>query len=601
MYRLKKSKIIFFNTLKLFRRKKKKLPENVKEEIKTTLLSMQEHLLRKDVEASSTLAKKCELLSRLNMKKSLLERGFDFVLALGFALIVATVIRQMWFELYSIPTGSMRPTLMEQDHLVVSKAQFGVNIPLSLDHFVFDPSEVKRSGIVVFSSKDMDIPDNKMLYFYLFPGYKNLVKRLIGKPGDSLYFYGGQIYGIDKEGKEISSELNLPRLSKIAHVPFFTFEGDVKVTSKPSPTTFLYYMGLPIAKMSVTPFKQIKSDILYSGDPHMKPVEHYDELFGFKNFAHVRMLFEDGKYILEMKHSPNLKNAELARDYKGQMVPTLGTSMSYIGLNEELLRKIHGALFTDRFVVKNGYVKRESQPYPPIREGVPNRYPKITGLPDGTYEFVHGEAYKILWGGIAQKLGKTHPVAAFSPEKTFIFFNLGIEFDTAFSPDSGYNIFPSRYAFFRKNGLYLMDHEILAADDPILIKYINNELQRENSSSGGYRPFIDYGAPYLKDGGLNVDLIRQAGITVPEGHYLVLGDNYAVSSDSRKWGFVPAGNLKGVPELIFWPPSHRMGLPNQPLYELFTMPRLIVWTLGLIGFVIWRLVHRRLYHLPQSL
>ncbi len=33
--------------------------------------------------------------------------------------------------------------------------------------------------------------------------------------------------------------------------------------------------------------------------------------------------------------------------------------------------------------------------------------------------------------------------------------------------------------------------------------------------------------------------------TVPEGHYFALGDNTASSFDSRGWGFVPFGNIKG--------------------------------------------------------
>ena len=44
-------------------------------------------------------------------------------------------------------------------------------------------------------------------------------------------------------------------------------------------------------------------------------------------------------------------------------------------------------------------------------------------------------------------------------------------------------------------------------------------------------------------------------VTIPEGHYFLLGDNSEHSSDSRFWGFVPAKSVMGRLVLCYWPPD----------------------------------------------
>lgn len=46
-------------------------------------------------------------------------------------------------------------------------------------------------------------------------------------------------------------------------------------------------------------------------------------------------------------------------------------------------------------------------------------------------------------------------------------------------------------------------------------------------------------------------------VTVPEGHYFLLGDNSTNSNDSRFWGFVPHGDVLGRITTRYWPPARR--------------------------------------------
>ncbi|EDY81528.1 signal peptidase I, putative [Verrucomicrobiia bacterium DG1235] len=61
-----------------------------------------------------------------------------------------------------------------------------------------------------------------------------------------------------------------------------------------------------------------------------------------------------------------------------------------------------------------------------------------------------------------------------------------------------------------------------------------------------------------KSGRLTVDLSQDQ--TVPEGHFLAIGDNSHNSSDGRVWGYVPAEAVVGRPIMIYYPFTSRFGL-----------------------------------------
>lgn len=89
-------------------------------------------------------------------------RGFVVFLVLMF------VVRSALADWNSVPTGSMKPTIVEGDRIFVNKMAYDLRVPfthISLVH-LGDP---ERGDIVIFDSKASDT---------------RLVKRIIGVPGD---------------------------------------------------------------------------------------------------------------------------------------------------------------------------------------------------------------------------------------------------------------------------------------------------------------------------------------------------------------------------------------------------------------------------------
>lgn len=605
MYSLKRSRQILRQTYLLFLKRKKTLPEEVSLLLKDALLALQEQILAKQRGKASELAHRVESLRSIHLRKSTLDQVRELVWALGFALVVAILVRQMWFEFYEIPSGSMRPTLKEQDRLAVSKTTFGINIPLTPKEFYFDPSLVQRNGIVIFTGEGMDIRDVDTLYFYLFPGKKQYVKRMIGKPGDILYFYGGEIFGIDATGNDISKELQIGSLTQIDHIPFIDF--DRKLVLPPHPVNgvyspvFIYQMNEPVAKLFANSSYRARGEMMPLTQVHDKnapPIETYGDLWGFDNFAMARLLTREqvktlsdqhpgeGVLYLELRHHPNLTNAQMVYDELGRLRPSLGIETSIVPLTQKHLETLLQQMYTARFEVKQGKAFRQGTK--------PSHFsPRMSGVPDGCYEFYYGKAYEVLWQGITCELPLSHPLYSVTPEHIQLLFNLGIEWDTRFSPQVKHQrLVPARYAYFKDQDLYVMGGPLLKRQDPTLEGFLSQEHAHKQASGNSYKPFEDKGPPLKSDGTLDVEKICHEGILIPEKMYLVLGDNHAMSADSREFGFVPESNLRGSPDCIFWPPGPRFGVPNQPPYPFVNLPRSIVWSLSALciagGWIYWR-------------
>ncbi len=590
-YTLSKIRRFLRESYRLYRRKEKNLDPASKERLQSHLKSLQTAILQKDIVIASQISQQLLISTNRFMPKTFWDKTKDFISKISFALFVAVIIRTMWFEPYTIPTGSMRPTLKEGDFLVVSKTDYGLNVPLRPAHFYFDPTLAQRGGIFVFSGENMDIPDSNTTYFYLFPGKKLYVKRLIGKPGDTLYFYGGKIYGIDAQGKEITALRNPEWMQSLEHIPFIRFDGKVETShfrdGRFTTATF-YQMNQPVAKLKGNQIGTVSGELLVN-----KPgISQYSDLWGFKNYAMARLLtpkqaeqfypgsakdIGQGLLYLELTHHPSFQNNKWIRDEQNRLRPDFGSHTSLMALNEQQIQEIAKNLITGRFTVEKGTAYRYGMK---IKHPETLSYlPHLADIPDGTYEIQNGKAYKILWGGLTRLLPPDHPLYRKDPERVQLLYNLGIEFLNFYNPSQNSRALPSRYAYFRDHDLYLLGAPIVKKNDPELILFLKREYQKQSISTSvnPYFPFEDSGPPLHSDGKIDASFIRQFGLVVPDQMYLALGDNHAMSADSRQFGFVPADNIRGGPSFLFWPSGERWGRLSQPPYPHLTFPNLLVW------------------------
>jgi signal peptidase I len=116
----------------------------------------------------------------------------EYAEAFGVALILAIVLRTFFIQAYKIPSGSMEPTLLIGDHIIVNKLGYGFRMPDSFfgltpfsgeipyGKYLFPLEHVGRGDVVVFV-----FPEDQT---------KDFIKRVVAIPGDTVEVRSGILY-----------------------------------------------------------------------------------------------------------------------------------------------------------------------------------------------------------------------------------------------------------------------------------------------------------------------------------------------------------------------------------------------------------------------
>ncbi len=103
----------------------------------------------------------------------------EYAEAFATAIVLALIIRAFIIQAFKIPSGSMEPTLLVGDHILVNKFIYGMHVPFTND-VVLPVRAPQRGNVIVF-----EYPKDENIDF---------IKRVIGLPGDKLQIINKQVY-----------------------------------------------------------------------------------------------------------------------------------------------------------------------------------------------------------------------------------------------------------------------------------------------------------------------------------------------------------------------------------------------------------------------
>jgi signal peptidase I len=103
----------------------------------------------------------------------------EYVEAIVIAVVLAMFIRSFVVQAFKIPSGSMEPTLLIGDHILVNKFIYGITVPFT--HTKLYPLRNPQRGDVI-------------VFIYPVDESKDFIKRVIGVGGDSVEIRQKKIY-----------------------------------------------------------------------------------------------------------------------------------------------------------------------------------------------------------------------------------------------------------------------------------------------------------------------------------------------------------------------------------------------------------------------
>ena len=182
---VRSSKRLVRSVRSLVRKKRDLLAPREAEHAEARVLACEEALRKGSLHEIRTSRRALRLFFDNNLKaydKSSVRKNIE---AVALAVLLALAVRAFVVQPFKIPSGSMLPTLLVGDHILIKKFVYGTRIPFT-DFMLFPFSEIARGDVVVFRfgrnspSDGSPSPDGGVFY----------IKRAVGVAGDEIDMSG---------------------------------------------------------------------------------------------------------------------------------------------------------------------------------------------------------------------------------------------------------------------------------------------------------------------------------------------------------------------------------------------------------------------------
>ena len=113
------------------------------------------------------------VLSKKRGKDGARSPGVEYSVSLFPVILLVFLLRSFLVEPFRIPSGSMMPTLLAGDFILVNKYTYGIRLPVA-DRKIIDVNDPQRGEVMVFH-----FPEDPSIDY---------IKRIVGIPGDLIEY-----------------------------------------------------------------------------------------------------------------------------------------------------------------------------------------------------------------------------------------------------------------------------------------------------------------------------------------------------------------------------------------------------------------------------